>query len=328
MAVPEIRHVIHAYEAVHDCDVVHDHTVMGPFHSEHYPGLPVATTIHGPFNDELSDLYRPTPPVCRSLPSPMPSSERPRRPDRPGHPPRHRCLPLPGRRRRRATPTGPTQCSSGAWRGQGRPPGHRGGPDGRHPHPHGGQDARSLGDALLRRGGGAPPRSRRPVPRRGVPRAEARAAGRGVGAAVPDPVERAVRHGHDRGHGLRHPGAGLPRGCRTRGGRRRVAPGSSATTRRPWWRPWAARPARAADCRLAVEGYFSTDRMVAEHIELFERCSPDRAAGQDRRPNTSLADQGDQGHHHDQLHHEPDDPGHEAEEGEGHEQGDQSRDRR
>ena len=31
---------------------------MGPFHSEHYPGLPVATTIHGPFNDELSDLYR------------------------------------------------------------------------------------------------------------------------------------------------------------------------------------------------------------------------------------------------------------------------------
>src|ERR1700676_3767486 len=25
-----------------------------------------------------------------------------------------------------------------------------------------------------------------------------------------------------------------------------------------------------SDCRLAVEGYFSTDRMVAEHIELFE----------------------------------------------------------
>jgi hypothetical protein len=24
------------------------------------------------------------------------------------------------------------------------------------------------------------------------------------------------------------------------------------------------------DCRLAVEGYFSTQRMVAEHIELFE----------------------------------------------------------
>ena len=24
------------------------------------------------------------------------------------------------------------------------------------------------------------------------------------------------------------------------------------------------------DCRLAVEGYFSTHRMVAEHIDLFE----------------------------------------------------------
>jgi glycosyltransferase involved in cell wall biosynthesis len=60
MAVPEIRHVIHAYEAVGDCDVVHDHTVMGPFYSERLPHLPVATTIHGPFNEELTDLYRVT----------------------------------------------------------------------------------------------------------------------------------------------------------------------------------------------------------------------------------------------------------------------------
>ncbi len=57
MAVPEIRHVVHAYEAVKDCDVVHDHSIMGPFHSSHYPGLPVVTTIHGPFNEELKDIY-------------------------------------------------------------------------------------------------------------------------------------------------------------------------------------------------------------------------------------------------------------------------------
>ncbi len=25
-----------------------------------------------------------------------------------------------------------------------------------------------------------------------------------------------------------------------------------------------------SDCRLAVEGYFSTNRMVSEHIEFFE----------------------------------------------------------
>lgn len=58
MAVPEIRHVIHAYEAVKEYDVVHDHTVMGPFYAAHFPGLPVVTTIHGPFNDELKDIYR------------------------------------------------------------------------------------------------------------------------------------------------------------------------------------------------------------------------------------------------------------------------------
>lgn len=60
MAVPEIRHVIGAYDSLKDCDVVHDHTVMGPFYAERYPDLPVTTTIHGPFNDELSALYRAT----------------------------------------------------------------------------------------------------------------------------------------------------------------------------------------------------------------------------------------------------------------------------
>ena len=58
MAVPEIRHVLHAYEVVRDCDIVHDHTVVGPVYAERFSGLPVVTTIHGPFNEELHDLYR------------------------------------------------------------------------------------------------------------------------------------------------------------------------------------------------------------------------------------------------------------------------------
>jgi len=58
MTVPEIRHVLHAYEALRSYDVVHDHTLVGPFHAERFPGLPVATTIHGPFNAELTDIYR------------------------------------------------------------------------------------------------------------------------------------------------------------------------------------------------------------------------------------------------------------------------------
>jgi glycosyltransferase involved in cell wall biosynthesis len=57
MAVPELRHVMHAYDAVRDFDIVHDHTIMGPVYAEHITNQPVVTTIHGPFNDELTDIY-------------------------------------------------------------------------------------------------------------------------------------------------------------------------------------------------------------------------------------------------------------------------------
>ncbi len=59
--VPELRHVIAAYDAIAAADppfdIVHDHTVAGPIYAERYPDLPVVTTIHGPFNEELADLY-------------------------------------------------------------------------------------------------------------------------------------------------------------------------------------------------------------------------------------------------------------------------------
>ncbi|HET7489351.1 MAG TPA: glycosyltransferase family 4 protein [Acidimicrobiales bacterium] len=57
MAVPELRHVMAAYDEVRDYDIVHDHTIMGPVYAQRFPDLPVVTTIHGPFNDELTDLY-------------------------------------------------------------------------------------------------------------------------------------------------------------------------------------------------------------------------------------------------------------------------------
>jgi glycosyltransferase involved in cell wall biosynthesis len=58
MAVPELRHVMHAYDAVQDFDIIHDHTVMGPVYGGAlFPDLKIVTTIHGPFNDELTDLY-------------------------------------------------------------------------------------------------------------------------------------------------------------------------------------------------------------------------------------------------------------------------------
>ena len=58
VAAFEMRHVIHAYDAVQNYDVVHDHTVIGPVYAAQFPELRVTTTNHGPFDDELSDIYR------------------------------------------------------------------------------------------------------------------------------------------------------------------------------------------------------------------------------------------------------------------------------
>jgi glycosyltransferase involved in cell wall biosynthesis len=58
-AVTELRHVVGAYEriATWGADVVHDHTVTGPFYAGG-TALPVVTTNHGPFDDDLLPLYR------------------------------------------------------------------------------------------------------------------------------------------------------------------------------------------------------------------------------------------------------------------------------
>lgn len=57
-SVAELRHVMNAYDVAKDFDIVHDHTVMGPVFSEKFPGLKVITTMHGPFVEELADIYR------------------------------------------------------------------------------------------------------------------------------------------------------------------------------------------------------------------------------------------------------------------------------
>ncbi len=56
----ELRHVIHAYRAAIDwgADIVHDHTLAGPVYADRFVGLPVVTTNHGPFRSELGDYYR------------------------------------------------------------------------------------------------------------------------------------------------------------------------------------------------------------------------------------------------------------------------------
>lgn len=57
-SVPELRHVLAAYDALGDCDIIHDHTMIGPTYASALTDVPVVTTIHGPLNVELLDIYR------------------------------------------------------------------------------------------------------------------------------------------------------------------------------------------------------------------------------------------------------------------------------
>jgi glycosyltransferase involved in cell wall biosynthesis len=58
-AATELRHVINAYQVIADwgADVVHDHTLVGPVYASRFD-MPVVTTNHGRFDGELGDLYR------------------------------------------------------------------------------------------------------------------------------------------------------------------------------------------------------------------------------------------------------------------------------
>jgi len=53
----ELHHLIHAYDAVADFDIVHDHTIIGPTYAKGRCRGRVVTTNHGPFRTELNDIY-------------------------------------------------------------------------------------------------------------------------------------------------------------------------------------------------------------------------------------------------------------------------------
>lgn len=56
--VTELRHAITSYAAMTDVDLVHDHTMAGPLYRRPPMGQPVVTTAHGPFDATLGPLYR------------------------------------------------------------------------------------------------------------------------------------------------------------------------------------------------------------------------------------------------------------------------------
>ena len=49
---------MHGYEALAGCDLVHDHTVLGPTWALAAGQDRVVTTCHGPLDGELRDIYR------------------------------------------------------------------------------------------------------------------------------------------------------------------------------------------------------------------------------------------------------------------------------
>ncbi len=56
-SVIELQHLIHAYERVADFDIIHDHTVLGPVYAVGRCRGQVVATNHGPFTPELNDIY-------------------------------------------------------------------------------------------------------------------------------------------------------------------------------------------------------------------------------------------------------------------------------
>ena len=57
-ALLELRHTARAYAAMSGVDVIHDHTVTGPLYRHRPVGVPVVVTCHGPFGAAELDLFR------------------------------------------------------------------------------------------------------------------------------------------------------------------------------------------------------------------------------------------------------------------------------
>jgi len=59
-AAIELQHLLRGYDEIDrwGADIVHDHSLIGPIYAQRFRHLPVVTTNHGPFNEELTALYR------------------------------------------------------------------------------------------------------------------------------------------------------------------------------------------------------------------------------------------------------------------------------
>ena len=274
---PELRHVLAAYDAMGEwgADVIHDHTLAGPIHAADSHAIrrtPVVTTMHNQFDHEAADIYRrialQVPIIAISHAQRRPVPDLPiakvihhglRASDFPvgdGHPPdgeRDYCLFL----GRMSPDKGPHRAMEAAYKAgmrlilcaKMRDPWEFDYFD-EYVRPYLNEDIQYLGevphDRKLELLAGArallfPIRWNEPF---GMVAIEAMACGTPVLAFPEGAIPEIVEHGR----------TGYLCGD--------VTDLSEAIGR-------IDRLDRA-ECRAAVEGYFSTDRMVREHIELFE----------------------------------------------------------
>jgi glycosyltransferase involved in cell wall biosynthesis len=54
----ELGHLAEGYEALSDCDIIHDHTLAGPLWALAHGYQQVVTTCHGPLTDDFHRVYR------------------------------------------------------------------------------------------------------------------------------------------------------------------------------------------------------------------------------------------------------------------------------
>lgn len=58
LALSELSHIIRAYDGMTGVDIIHDHTLSGPLYAHRPAGIPVVTTIHIRLARQAADLYR------------------------------------------------------------------------------------------------------------------------------------------------------------------------------------------------------------------------------------------------------------------------------
>ena len=263
---PELRHVLEAYESLRDCDVIHDHTTAGPIIAERNATVPVAVTSHNRFNEFTNPIFAAAPSVAKVAISRSHASYAEGFPiTRVIH---HGVDPD-------RFPVGNGDGDYFLFLGR--------------VNPDKGIDraialAKAAGVRLkiaAKMGEDAEirffdevvkPQLDDRIEYLGEVGGDDKLAllGGATALAQPHPVARAVRHGHDRSHGLRHPRARVALRRRTRNRQPRRSTGYLCADDEQFLQAIAnvGELSRAA-CRASVQEHFSAQRMTADHLELY-----------------------------------------------------------